>query len=140
MEDENKKQRPIGSHSNINLAANNPGLPAPNHSKFHLPSKNGDLSSSITSRILKKKWQKQHISKWKCFVKHLRSWSRSWTEPLKTIYPFIHINPLHICCLSSDQSFKTARIFELNHWTCKKKKKKTFNKHQEFPEQYYLLH
>lgn len=32
-----------GTYSNRNLAANNPGLPAPNHSKFHLPSRNGDL-------------------------------------------------------------------------------------------------
>lgn len=33
------------THSNINLAANNPGLPDPNHSKFHLPSRKGDLDS-----------------------------------------------------------------------------------------------
>lgn len=31
------------THSNKNLAANNPGLPEPHHSKFHRPSKKGDL-------------------------------------------------------------------------------------------------
>jgi len=35
----------ISTDSNITRAASKPGLPDPNHSKFHLPSKQGDLES-----------------------------------------------------------------------------------------------
>lgn len=44
----------------MNLAANNPGLPEPNHSKFHCPSRNGDLQKAIsTNKILLQKKQKR---------------------------------------------------------------------------------
>lgn len=35
------------THSNTTLAAKSPGLPDPNHSKFHRPSRKGDLESYI---------------------------------------------------------------------------------------------
>lgn len=39
------QQAATGTYSNKRRAANAPGLLSPNHSKFHRPSRNGDLQS-----------------------------------------------------------------------------------------------
>lgn len=99
------------TYSNKILAARSPGLPDPNHSKFQLPSRKGDLKrwntiEQPTTYAAMMLWKK---------VNSVRCWSWSRVEPLEANYSLVHIYLLITRCLPRHQCLKPSSIFELKY-------------------------